>query len=227
VLAIEQLTGVVRPPATVISAGGASATYADPEALLAALKTAQEDSDAAETEKVNAQKAYDDLNTNDACKTAKPDPSNKDNQTKYEQCEQARVRLERAKTAAANAAERLSYYRSTAERLATGFTASAGIGASFSTREAEKGADPASLEEVAEAVRLIVHETFEFNEIVMTCVVRLRNMTDDEWSKLANVVADASKSPSRQLDEACIKLVEEGAYLEAAEMKKRAAALSR
>lgn len=76
VLAIEQLTGVVRAKSTVLSSGAAAATYTDPSQLYEALKNAQEDEAAAELDLTKAEEAHKAIKLGDeGCEAIKAKPA--------------------------------------------------------------------------------------------------------------------------------------------------------
>jgi hypothetical protein len=194
VLAIEQLTGAVKAKSTVLSAGAAAATYTDPSALYDALKNAQEDETAAELDLTKAETTHKTIKLGDegceaikakkipdaaadATEATKTETAKKQEELagKKSECDAAAATVEVARTHVTNAKKRTATFTALAEKHVFGMSASAGTGADFDAGGGYTGPSQAIVEKVADAVKAIVKDTNSFNEVEMTCVVRLRN----------------------------------------------------
>lgn len=222
VLAIEQLTGVVRAKSTVLSSGAAAATYSDPSQLYEALKNAQEDEATAELDLTRAEEAHKAIKLGDeGCeaiktKTAPTAPEGADEATKADiikkqeelagkktQCDAASATVEVTKTKVANAKKRTATFTALAEKHVFGLSASAGVGASFDAGGGFGQPSKESVEKVAAAVTSIVQNVTDFKEIEMTCVVRLRNPA----SRAQVGMRSEQIQLEAELDRECLKLV--------------------
>ena len=67
ILAIEQLTGTVRPPSTILNANASGFSSSKPEEVIAAIKTAKDSVDAAEAEVTKLSKEHEALQALPAC----------------------------------------------------------------------------------------------------------------------------------------------------------------
>jgi len=233
VLAIEQLTGAVKAKSTVLSAGAAAATYTDPSALYDALKNAQEDEAAAELDLTKTETGYKAIKLGeegceaikaktipnaaaDATDAVKTDTAKKQEElaAKKAECDAASAKVEVAKTHVSNAKKRTATFTALAEKHVFGMSASAGTGAQFDAGGGYSGPSQAVVEKVADTVKAIVKDTNSFNEVEMTCVVRLRN---PNRRPAENLIED-------ELDRRCLTLIANEAAAQSAEADARAAA---
>jgi hypothetical protein len=217
VLAIEQLTGAIKAKATVISAGGAAATYSDPTALYQALKSAQDDQTRAQAEVDGLQKAFDAKDDNNKTCTDilanKPADSATDaEKNRHAGCGTTKSSLAEANTKLERAKGRTTMFQSMAEKQAFGMTASAGAGATFDVGGLPTKPDPQSVATVSASVEHIVKSMVDFNEIRETCVLRLRREPSAVRTKFDD-----------QFDDRCLQLVSSDVQALSAENQARTA----
>jgi len=229
VLAIEQLTGAVKAKSTVLSAGSAAAAYTDPSQLYEALKNAQDDEAKAEFDLTKAQTSLNSIKLGaegcDVIKTktipsaevdasaevrAEVERKRTELKEKQQQCDSASADVESAKTRVANAKKRTSTFVALADKASVfGFSASSGVNSEFDGGGYD-GPPQAVVERVAAAIQAIVEDTNAFNEVMMTCVVRLRSHGRVNKSLLGD-----------DLDRRCLTLIANEADAQAAEAHAR------
>ncbi len=181
VLAIEQLTGVMRPPSTVITGGSASAVNNNPAAVLAAVQSAADDKSAKDAAVVRAQQAYTTASATVTCDPA-PNPMPAPADATYaavQACLAANSTLQQAKAAAATAAQNLIWIQGVAANQTFNMTAGSGTGAQFSGGGYSQQVAANTSAAVAGEVRLIVEKALDFPEVEMMCMVQLRKDKPD------------------------------------------------
>ncbi len=197
VLAIEQLTGAVRRPSTILVAGGTTADVRSPGETAVLIERAAERLARAEIEKKSADQALDAAGGEAGCKALTSDPKDAD---KKAACDTATRRLSAATTELSLAQK---VHASILEAAKAGGLG-AGMSASTTAETPNSGAGggqeqgvKSDLATVAKAVVDIVKTADGFNEIEMMCIrIALR---DDS---AAGQAAAVTKTESQVREEA-------------------------
>ncbi|MDB5472213.1 MAG: hypothetical protein JWR84_3773 [Caulobacter sp.] len=181
ILAIEQLTGVMRPPSTVITGGSASAVNSNPAAVLAAVQSAADDKSAKDAAVIRAQQAYTTASATVTCDPApSPMPAPADpTYAAVQACLAANTTLQQAQAAAATSAQNLTWIQGVAANQTFNMTAGSGGGAQISGGGYSQQASANTTAAVAGEVRLIVEKALDFPEVEMMCMVQLRKDKPD------------------------------------------------
>lgn len=183
VLAIEQITGVARAQSSALTTVARAAASGVSDASLSTLQKAKTDSDTARANSEKVAKDASDLPPKGPCGDKQIDESNPPSGTTAEQAKAKNAKCTEATAAAALAKEAQEYFvlvkktvakQGTVNSEAQGELASAALNAS------------AANEAIASKVVEIVEQYQAFDEIGMTCVVKLRTAkTADDYQKLA------------------------------------------
>lgn len=203
ILAIEQLTGTVRPPSTILNANASGFSSSKPEEVIAAIKAAMESVEKAEADSVKLSEELEALEALPACpdeslsgddEAEEQDEAEKPSCAKPEDVSDKKSDLEKAKSKLAGAK---AYYDTV---LAVAKNGGAGLGASASgDGRAGPGTSPAPNSDdrtiVADTVFKIVSSTFsDQSELTFVCMARLRDApppartTDQLYTKCADLI---------------------------------------
>lgn len=216
VLAIEQLTGVVRAPSTILVPGATSAAVKSPADTAFLIQNAAEKKALAEAEVTAADKQWADAGGKTVC-----DPLLSPAATvaeadlpKKAACEAAKARQVSATTKAAEAKTSFDALMEVAKAgglTATMNAATTPAGTSLAGGVATTNPPAgAGVEHVAKAVQAIVAGANEFNEIEMMCV---------------RIVLDNRNDMPGQVKDSCAGLIAAKADVEASQYMQRVAAL--
>ena len=208
VLAIEQLTGVVKPPATIISGPAAQAALAQSETTVELLKTYQEDRKKADEAALAAEKAYAELNvdhdndpaTAKLCELTTKPQAGGDN---FDKCAPAKATWDGAKAIAKTANEREDKVIAQLNALSGGLSSgvSAGNNNPGGLGKADRPSD-ATLIAMSDMVGKIAL-TAGVDEALMFCVGYLKGTQDDSTRETCNqVLLMASRSDAVVTDAA-------------------------
>ncbi len=214
VLAIEQLTQVARPPSTIIGGGGASASNSSPTELYDLVKRVEADEiksqqtlDTATANLAAAQaditKAWQacDQGTFDAATRPEPATSADGKTTDtskpdaYDKCDALLSAIRKATAQHDKDQARLDKLDASLAAQTGGQSASTSNAAN-ALAQAEKIDRPSdtALSNVATQVKDIVEDNFKFDEVEMSCVVRLRGLADEETKALAKQALKTSRA---------------------------------